>query len=178
MLISHEHYHVILWSCGLVKIFRWISGVQTYEHHRSENGMRTQKILPGWLCTMNHLIQKNFFLKKVIAVVLRSTIMSKWELEAILQLLQVMERSKSSKIFDKSSSIQGPLQKSKIKMQNIYLWIGFCQNAFWNQKTLRTRSGHPCTVSAIFPWQWQVSFNGLGIPYRDRQIHKPQVPRK
>ena len=111
-------------------------------------------------------------------MLLKSTIMSKWELEAILQLLQVMERSKSSKIFDKSSSIQGPLQKSKIKMQNIYLWIVFCQNAFWNQKTLCTRSGHPCTVSAIFPWQWQVSFNGLGISYRDRQIHKPQVPRK
>ena len=57
-------------------------------------------------------------LEKVIAVLLKSTIMSKWELEAILQLLQVMERSNSSKIFDKSST-QSPLQKSKIKMQNI-----------------------------------------------------------
>ena len=66
---------------------------------------------------MNHLIQKKN-LKKVIAVLLRSTIMSKWELVAILHLLQVMERSNSSKIFDKSS-IQGPLQISKIKMLNI-----------------------------------------------------------
>ena len=47
-------------------------------------------------------------LKKVIAVLLKSTIMNKLELEAILQLLQVMERSNSSKIFDKSS-VQGPL---------------------------------------------------------------------
>ena len=49
--------------------------------------------------------------EKVIAVLLRSTIMSKWELVAILHLLQVMERSNSSKTFDKSS-IQSPLQKS------------------------------------------------------------------
>ena len=63
---------------------------------------------------MNYLIQKKN-LKKVIAVLLRSTIMSKWELVAILQLLQVMERSYSSKIFDKSL-IQSPLEKSKIKM--------------------------------------------------------------
>ena len=63
---------------------------------------------------MNHQIQKKN-LKKVIAVLLRSTIMSKWELVAILQLLQVMERSYSSKISDKSL-IQSPLEKSKIKM--------------------------------------------------------------
>ena len=56
---------------------------------------------------MNHLIQKKI-IEKVIAVLLRSTIMVKSELEAILQLLQVIERSNLSKIFDKSS-IQGPL---------------------------------------------------------------------
>ena len=50
---------------------------------------------------MNHLIQKKN-LKKVIAVLFKSTIMSKWELVAILQLLQVMERSNSSKILEKS----------------------------------------------------------------------------
>ena len=73
-------------------------------------------MLPGCLYTKNDLFQKKK-LKKVIAVLLNSTIMSKWELEAILQLLQVMERSNSSKIFDKSF-IQGPLQKSKIKIKN------------------------------------------------------------
>ena len=79
---------------------------------------------------------RKFFLKKVIAVLLRSTIMSKWELVAILHLLQVMERSNSSKTFDKSS-IQSPIQKSKCKMQNIFTFINnFSQNSFWNLKPL------------------------------------------
>ena len=108
-------------------------------------------------------------MEKVIAVLLMSTIMSKLELEAILQLLQVMERSNSSKIYDEWS-IQGPVQKSKIKMQIIFyfLLIIFLKmlTEIWNLWTnLRARSGHPSTVSAIFPWPWQVSLNGLGTPY-------------
>ena len=173
--------NTIMWSCDLVDLSKSLDEFQGCRHMNTiglKMVWEPKKFYQGDSVPWIIWSRKFFFWKKVIAVVLRSTIMSKWELEAILQLLQVMERSKSSKIFDKSSSIQGPLQKSKIKMQNIYLWIVFCQNAFWNQKTLRTRSGHPCTVSAIFPWQWQVSFNGLGISYRDRQIHKPQVPRK
>ena len=75
-------------------------------------------MLPGCLYTKNDLVQEKK-LKKVIAVLLKSTNMSKWEFEAILQLLQVMQRSKSSKIFDKSS-IQGQIQKLKIKIQNIF----------------------------------------------------------
>ena len=64
------------------------------------------------------MIQKKN-LEKDIAVLLMSTIMSKLELEAILQLLQVMERPNSSKIYGEWS-IQGPVQKSKIKMQIIF----------------------------------------------------------
>ena len=108
-------------------------------------------------------------LKKVIAVLLRSTIMSKWELVAILHLLQVMERSNSSKTFDKSS-IQSPIQKYKGKIPKYFyfLLIIFLKIVFeiWNLWTnLRARSRHPSTVSAIFPWPWQVSLNGLGTPY-------------
>ena len=58
-------------------------------------------MLPGCLYTKNDLVQEKK-LKKVIAVLLKSTNMSKWEFEAILQLLQVMERSNSSKILEKS----------------------------------------------------------------------------
>ena len=79
---------------------------------------------------------RKFFLKKVIAVLLRSTIMSKWELVAILHLLQVMERSNSSKTFDKSS-IQSPLQKSKSKKHNIFIFVNnFSRNTFWILKPL------------------------------------------
>ena len=70
---------------------------------------------------MNHLVQKKKFEKialEVIAVLIKSILKSKCELEAILQLLQVLERSASSDILDKSA-IKDQLQKSKIKMQNI-----------------------------------------------------------
>ena len=82
---------------------------------------------------MNNLSQKKK-LKKVIAVLLRSTIMNRWELEAILQLLQVMQRSKSSKIFGKSS-IRANNRNSKLKYKIFLLFINnFSQNAFWNLK--------------------------------------------
>ena len=81
-------------------------------------------------------------LKKVNAELLKSTIMSKWELEAILQLLQVVERSISLKNFQKST-IQGPYQKSKLKAQNILTIINnFFQNTFSNLKPVGEPARH------------------------------------
>ena len=51
ILISHEHLHGILMvlKMGLVKILRWISVVQIYEHLESENGFRTYRLLSGFV---------------------------------------------------------------------------------------------------------------------------------
>ena len=79
---------------------------------------------------------------KVIAMLLKSNIMSKWQLEAILQLLQVVERSTSLKNFQKST-IQGPYQKSKLKAQNILTIINnFFQNTFSNLKPVGEPARH------------------------------------
>ena len=123
-----------------------------YDYHRSENSLRTNKLLPCRLWRMNDFIRKKLskLFLPVIAVLFKSTTMNKWELEAILHFFQVTGGSISSKYMAKSP-VQSLFHLTNLKAIIFKILLKKFQNTSCNLKlfgnNLLTRNEDPSTAS-------------------------------